>query len=147
MTVFHRKRTDLRGHPPGKASLGRTDSLTHPGIRIILALCALVPLLLFSCGGGNAAQRKSFIRGLDSEIGFATVDDLIPELGPPQQTTETPEGTWYSWRKGSSGAVTGGFSVGFFGVAVGAPTETGEELNCLFDRETGKLKDYKYREW
>jgi hypothetical protein len=115
--------------------------------RLFLVLFTLFPMLLASCGGGNAAQRRSVIQGLDSEIGFATVDDLIPDLGPPQQSTDTPEGIWYTWRKGSSGAVSGGFSVGFFGITVGAPTETGEELNCLFDRDTGRLKNYRYREW
>jgi hypothetical protein len=110
-------------------------------------LCTLVPLLFSSCGGGNAAQRKSFIEGLNSEIGFATLDDLISEMGPPQESIETPEGIWYTWRKVNSGAVSGGFSVGFFSMMMGVPAETGEELNCLFDRDTGRLSDYNYREW
>ena len=115
--------------------------------RLLVLFCVLFPLMLSSCGGGNAAQRKSFIEGLNSEIGFATLDDLITELGPPQQSIETPEGIWYTWRKTDSGAVSGGFSVGFFGISMGAPTETGEELNCLFDRDTGRLRNYNYREW
>jgi hypothetical protein len=119
--------------------------LPHP--RLILLLCALVLLLFSSCGGGNAAQRKSFIEGLNSEIGFATLDDLTSEMGPPQQTAETPEGIWSTWRKVNSGAVSTGFSVGFFSMMVGAPAETGEELNCLFDRDTGRLKNYNFREW
>lgn len=127
--------------------MGRFHSSIPPRTRPILILCTVVPLLLFSCGGGNAAQRKAYIQGLKSEIGFATVDDLISDLGPPQQSTETPEGIWYTWRKASSGAVSGGFSVGFMGIAIGAPTETGEELNCLFDRVTGRLVTYNYREW
>jgi hypothetical protein len=110
-------------------------------------LCTLVPLLVFSCGGGNAAHRKSFIEGLNSEIGFATLDDLIYEMGPPHESIETPEGIWYTWRKVNSGAVSGGFSVGFFSMMMGAPVETGEELNCLFDRDSGMLSDYNYREW
>jgi len=115
--------------------------------RLVLMLCTLVPLLFSSCGGGNVAQRKSFIQGLHSEIGYATLDDLISEMGPPQQSMETPEGTWYTWRKVNSGAVSGGVSIGFFGISMGAPTETGEELNCLFDRNTGRLINYNYREW
>jgi hypothetical protein len=110
-------------------------------------LCTLVPLLFSSCGGGNAAQRKSFIEGLNSEIGFATLNDLISEMGQPQESIETPEGIWYTWRKVNSGAVSGGFSVGFFSMMMEAPAETGEELNCLFDSDTGRLSDYNYREW
>jgi hypothetical protein len=115
--------------------------------RLVLAFCALVPLLVSSCGGGNAAQRKSFIEGLNSEIGMATLDDLISNMGPPQQSIETPEGTWYTWRTVATGAVSGGVSVGFFGFSMGAPTESGEELNCLIDRDTGRLGTYHYRQW
>jgi len=107
----------------------------------------MVPLLFSSCGGGQAAQRKAYIDGLHSEIGMATLDDLISDMGPPQQSVETPEGTWYTWRKVNSGAVSGGVSLGFFGISMGAPVETGEELNCLFDRNTGKLGNYNYRQW
>ena len=118
----------------------------HP--RLLLMLCALVPLLLSSCGGGDAAKRKSFLEGLHTEIGIATLDDLISEMGPPHQSVETPEGIWYTWRKvNTGGAVSGGVSIGFFGVGMTTPTETGEELNCLIDRNTGRLKNYKYREW
>jgi hypothetical protein len=113
----------------------------------LLILCTLVPLLFSSCAGGNATQRKSFIEGLYSEIGFATLDDLISEMGPPKESTETPEGIWYTWRKVYSGAVSGGFSVGFFSMMMGTPVETGEELNCLFDHDTGRLSDYNFREW
>jgi hypothetical protein len=130
-----------------KASMGKFPFPIPPHPRRILMLCTLVPLLFSSCGGGNAVQRKSFIEGLNSEIGFATLDDLISEMGPPQQSIETPEGIWYTWRKVNPGAVSGGFSMGFFGVGMTAPTETGEELNCLFDRNTGRLRNYKYREW
>jgi hypothetical protein len=114
---------------------------------LALLLCALVPLLVSSCGGGNAVQRKSYIEGLHSEIGMATLDDLISNMGPPQQSVETPEGTWYTWRSVSSGAVSGGVSVGFFGFSMGAPTESGEELNCLIDRDSGRLVDYNHRQW
>jgi len=114
---------------------------------MILMLCALVPLLFSSCGGGNAAQRKSSNEWLNSNIGMATVDDLISTMGPPQQSIETPEGIWYTWRKVSSAAVSGGVSMGFFGVGMTTPTESGEELNCLFDRNTGRLKNYNRREW
>lgn len=117
----------------------------HP--MLILMLCALVLLLFSSCGGGPAAQRKAYIDGLKSEIGFATVDDLISDMGPPQQSIETPEGTWYTWRKVNSAAVSGGVSVGFFGIGMGAPVDTGEELSCLFDRKTGRLVTYRYRQW
>ena len=118
----------------------------HP--RRILILCTLVPLLFSSCGGGKAAQRKTFLEGLHTEIGLATLDDLISEMGPPHQSIETPDGIWYTWRKvNSGGAVSGGISIGFFGVGMTTPTETGEELNCLIDRNTGRLRDYKYREW
>jgi hypothetical protein len=110
-------------------------------------LFALFLLMVSSCGGGKAAQRESFIEGLNSEIGFATLDDLISEMGPPQESIETPEGIWYTWRKVNSGAVSGSFSVGFFSMMMGAPVETGEELNCLFDPDTGRLIDYSYREW
>ena len=116
--------------------------------RVLLMLCTLVPLLLSSCGGGHAAQHKSFLEGLHKEIGLATLDDLISEMGPPHQSIETPDGIWYTWRKVTSGgAVSGGISIGFFGVGMTTPTETGEELNCLIDRNTGRLRDYKYREW
>lgn len=130
-----------------KASVGNLTFQTPPRPKLILVLCTLVPLLVSSCGGGNAAQRKSFIEGLGSEVGFATLDDLIPEMGPPQESMETPEGIWYTWRKVNPGAVSGGVSVGFFSMTMGAPVETGEELNCLFDRDTGRLIDYNYREW
>ena len=118
-----------------------------PRPRLILTLCTLVPLLLTSCGGGYAAQRKSYNAWLNSNIGIATLDDLISDRGPPQQSTETPEGMWYTWRKVNSGAVSGGISIGFFSLMMGAPAETGEELNCLFDRNTGRLSNYNYREW
>src|SRR5512139_1997081 len=102
-------------------------------------LCTLVPILFSSCGGGNAAQRKSYIEGLNSEIGYAILDDLISEMGPPQESIETPDGIWYTWRKVNSAALSGGISVGFFSMMMGTPAETGEELNCLFDRDTGRL--------
>ncbi len=114
---------------------------------LVLLLCALVPLVFSSCAGGSAVQRKSYIEGLKSKIGFATVDDLISEMGPPQQSIETPEGIWYTWRRVNFAAVSGGVSVGIFGIGMGAPLETGEELNCLFDRKTGRLVTYKYRQW
>ena len=128
-----------------------TSPLPHYA-RLVLMLCTLVPLLLSSCGGGSAAQRKSTNEWLNSNIGIATVDDLISDMGPPQQSVETPEGTWYTWRKVNSGGVFsggigGGSGMGFFGMEMGTPVETGEELNCLFDRNTGRLKNYKYREW
>lgn len=116
-------------------------------LTLILMLWALVPQLFSSCGGGSAAQRKSYIAGLASEIGFATVDDLISDMGPPRQSIETPEGTWYTWRKVNSAAVSGSVSIGFIGIGMGTPVETGEELNCLFDRDTGRLVTYQYREW
>lgn len=119
----------------------------YPQRKLIAMLCTLIPLLCSSCAGGNAARHKSFIDGLDSEIGFATLDDLTSEVGPPQASIETPEGTWYTWRTVNSVSVSGGFSVGFFGMTMGAPVETGKELNCLFDRDTGRLSDYNYREW
>ena len=121
----------------------------YPNLRllIMLMLCALIPLMTSSCGGGNAAQRKSFARGLEWEIGYAIPDDLIFEMGPPQETAETPEGTWYTWRRVTSGAVSGGVSVGFFSMSLGAPVESGEELSCFFDRDTGRLSTYTYREW
>jgi len=118
-----------------------------PRSKRILMLCALVPLLFSSCGGGNAAQRKSSDEWLNSNIGIATLDDLISSMGPPQQSIETPEGTWYTWRKVNTGAVSGGVSMGFFGVGMTTPTESGEELNCLFDRNTGRLKNYNHRNW
>jgi hypothetical protein len=37
--------------------------------------------------------------------------------------------------------------VGFFGFSMGAPTESGEELNCLIDRDSGRLVDYNHRQW
>ncbi len=123
-----------------------TPRTLHPPA-LILTLCTLALLMFSSCAGGDAAQRKSYIEGLKSEIGFATVDDLISDMGPPQQSIETPEGIWYTWRKVNSAAVSGGISVGFFGIGVGAPVETGEELDCLFDRDTGRLVTYKYRQW
>jgi hypothetical protein len=110
-------------------------------------LCTLFLLMISSCGGGNASQRKSFIQGLNSEIGFATLDDLISEMGPPQESVEASEGIWYTWRKVYTGSVSGGFSVGGFSMTMGAPAETGEELNCLFDRDTGRLSYYTYRQW
>ena len=118
-----------------------------PRSKRILMLCALVPLLFSSCGGGNAAQRKSSDEWLNSNIGIATLDDLISTMGPPQQSIETPEGTWYTWRKVNTGAVSGGVSMGFFGVGMTTPTESGEELNCLFDRNTGRLRNYNHRNW
>jgi len=127
--------------------VGKFTSPIPPHPRLILMLCTLVPLLFSSCGGGYAAQRKSYIGGLYSEIGIATLDDLISNMGPPQQSFETPEGKWYVWQKVNSGAVSGGFSLGFFGVTMAAPVEAGEELNCLFDRNTGRLSYYNYREW
>jgi hypothetical protein len=127
--------------------MGKFTSSIPPHTRRILTLCTLVPLLFSSCGGGQAAQRKAYIEGLHSEIGMATLDDLISDMGPPQQSIETPEGTWYTWRNVNSGVVSGGVSLGFFGISMGAPTETGEELNCLFDRNTGKLSNYNYRQW
>ena len=127
--------------------MGNIRPRVPPNPGWILTLFVLVPLLCSSCGGGYAAQRKSFIEGLNSEIGFATLDDLISNMGPPQQSIETPEGTWYTWRTVSSGAVSGGISVGFFGFSMGAPTESGEELNCLVDRDTGRLVNYNYRQW
>ena len=127
--------------------MGKFPFPVAPHPRRILILCTLVPLLFSSCGGGNAAQRKSSNEWLNSNIGIATIDDLIPNMGPPQQSIETPEGIWYTWRKVNPGAVSGGFSMGFFGVGMTTPTETGEELNCLFDRNTGRLRNYNFREW
>src|SRR5512134_2806901 len=127
--------------------MGKYTSPVPPNPARTLTLCVLFSLLFSSCGGGYAAQRKSFIEGLNSEIGFATVDDLISNMGPPHQSIETPEGTWYTWRTVSSGAVSGGVSVGYFGLSMGAPTESGEELNCLIDRDTGRLATYNYRQW
>ena len=118
-----------------------------PYPRRILILCTLVPLLFSSCGGGSAAQRKSSDEWLNSNIGIATLDDLISNMGPPQQSIETPEGMWYTWRKVNTGAVSGGVSMGFFGVGMTTPTESGEELNCLFDRNTGRLRNYNHRNW
>jgi len=109
--------------------------------------CTLIFLLFSSCAGGNAAQRKAYNEWLNSNIGIATLDDLISSKGPPQQSIETPEGTWHTWRKVNSGAVSGGVSMGFFGVGMTTPTETGEELNCLFDRNTGRLKNYNFRDF
>lgn len=127
--------------------MARSDSSKHAPARLVLTVCILVPLLLVSCGGGKAAQRSSILQDLNSEIGFATIDDLVSELGPPHQVTETPDGIWYTWRKVTSVAVSGGVSVGFFSMMLGVPAETGEELNCLIDRDTGKLSDYYRREW
>jgi hypothetical protein len=127
--------------------MGKSTFPIPPRTGRILILCILAPLALSSCGGGYAAQRKAFIDELPSEIGYATLDDLITQLGPPQQSVETPEGVWHTWRKVSTGAVSGGISVGFFSMMMGAPAETGEELNCLFDRNTGRLSNYNYREW
>jgi len=110
-------------------------------------LCALIPLLFFSCGGGKAAQRNSSNEWLSSNIGIATLDDLIPTMGPPQQSIDTPEGIWHTWRKVNFGTVSGGVSMGFLGMGMTTPAETGEELNCLFDRNTGRLRNYNYREW
>jgi len=115
-------------------------------------LCTLVLLLFSSCGGGNSVRRNSTNEWLNSNIGIATVDDLISDMGVPQQSIETPEGTWYTWRKVKSGAgvsvgVGGGGGGGFFGFGMGAPVESGEELNCLFDRSTGRLRNYNHREW
>jgi hypothetical protein len=114
----------------------------------ILMLCALVPLMVSSCGGGHAAQHKSFTEGLNANIGVATIDDLISTNGPPQQSFETPEGTWYTWRKVNTGSVSvGAVSMGFLGMTMMAPAESGQELNCQFDRNTGKLRTWNYREW
>ena len=123
-----------------------------PRSKLILMLCALVLLLFSSCGGGNAVRRNSTNEWLNSNIGIATVDDLISDMGVPQQSIETPEGTWYTWRKVKSGAgvsvgVGGGGGGGFFGFGMGAPVESGEELNCLFDRSTGRLRNFNHREW
>ena len=123
--------------------------------KLVPMLCALVPLLCLSCGGGNAAWHKPFIDELNAEIGFATLDDLVSEMGPPHESIVTPEGTWYIWRQVSSAAAgsagfavgSGGFAFGLSGVTMGAPAETGKELSCLFDRKTGRLSDYRYREW
>ena len=126
------------------------DKLTFsipPQPKRILMLCTLIPLLFSSCAGGHAAQRKAYDEWLNSNIGTATLDDLISSMGPPQQSIETPEGTWYTWRKVGSGAVSGGVSMGFIGLGMTTPTETGEELNCLFDRNTGRLRSYNYRDW
>ena len=127
--------------------MGKHTFRIPPRSKRILMLCALVPLLFSSCGGGNAAQRKSSDEWLNSNIGIATLDDLISTMGPPQQSIETPEGTWYTWRKVNTGAVSGGVSMGFFGVGMTTPTESGEELNCLFDRNTGRLRNYNHRNW
>jgi len=127
--------------------VGKHTFRIPPRSKRILMLCALVPLLFSSCGGGNAAQRKSSDEWLNSNIGIATLDDLISTMGPPQQSIETPEGTWYTWRKVNTGAVSGGVSMGFFGVGMTTPTESGEELNCLFDRNTGRLRNYNHRNW
>jgi hypothetical protein len=132
--------------------MGNATFSAFPHSKLILTLCTLVLLLLSSCGGGNAARRKSTDAWLNSNIGTATVDDLISSMGVPQQSIETPEGTWYTWRKVNSGAgVSGGVGFGGggggFGIGMGAPVESGEELNCLFDRNTGRLKKYNRREW
>ena len=127
--------------------MGKFPFPKHPHPRLILMLCTLLPLMFSSCGGGNAAQRKSSDEWLKSNIGIATVDDLISSMGPPQQWIETPEGIWYTWRKVNPGTVSGGVSMGFFGVGMTTPTETGEELNCLFDRNTGRLRNYNHRDW
>lgn len=132
--------------------MGNSTSPLPHRTRLILILFPLVPLLFSSCGGGNAAQRKATDEWLNSNIGIATVDDLISDMGVPQQSIETPEGTWYTWRKvksggGVSGGVGFGGGGGFFGIGMGTPVESGEELTCLFDRNTGKLRNYKYREW
>jgi len=114
----------------------------------ILMLFALVPLLVSSCGGGYAAKQKSFIEGLNANIGVATLDDLISTMGPPQQSTETPDSIWYTWRKVHAGSVSAGsVSMGFFSMTMAAPTESGQELNCQFDRNTGRLRTWNYREW
>ena len=123
-----------------------------PRSKLILMLCTLVLLLFSSCGGGSAVRRNSTNEWLNSNIGIATVDDLISDMGVPQQSIQTPEGTWYTWRKVKSGAgvsvgVGGGGGGGFFGFGMGAPVESGEELNCLFDRSTGRLRNYNHREW
>lgn len=132
--------------------MGNATVPVSPHAKAPLLLCTLMLFLLSSCGGGNAAQRKSTDAWLTSNIGIATVDDLISGMGVPQQSIETPEGTWYTWRKVNSGAgVSGGVGIGgrggFFGVGMGAPVESGEELNCLFDRSTGRLKSYNRTEW
>lgn len=114
----------------------------------LVVLLALVPPTIASCGGGFAAHQKAFIKELDGEIGIATLDDLISAMGPPQQSTEGPDGTWYTWRRVKAGAVSGGtVSFGFFSMSMAAPSESGQELNCRFDRNTGKLLTWNYREW
>jgi hypothetical protein len=127
--------------------VGKLPFPMPPRPKLILMLCTLIPLLFFSCGGGKAAQRKASDEWLSSNIGIATLDDLIPTMGPPQQSIETPEGIWHTWRKVNFGTVSGGVSMGFLGMGMTTPTETGEELNCLFDRNTGRLRNYNYREW
>jgi hypothetical protein len=132
--------------------VGKFSFAIPPQWKLILMLCTLVLPLFPSCGGGNAVQRKSTNEWLNSNIGIATVDDFISDMGVPQQSIETPEGTWYTWRKVKSGAgVSGGVGIGggggFFGIGMGAPVESGEELNCLFDRNTGRLRNYNHREW
>lgn len=111
-------------------------------------LLLLVALAVSSCGGGYTAQQKAFIEGMNANVGVATIDDLISTMGPPQQTTETPDGVWYTWRKVQTGYVSGGaVSFGFFGMSMAAPAESGQELNCQFDRNTGRLRTWKFREW
>jgi len=132
--------------------LGKFTFSIPPRSKLILMLCTLALLLFSSCGGGNTARLKSSNEWLNSNIGVATVDDLISDMGVPQQSIETPEGVWYTWRKVKSGAgVSGGIGFGTggggFGIGMGAPVESGEELNCLFDRNTGRLKKYNRREW
>jgi hypothetical protein len=127
--------------------VGKLTFPIPPQPKLILMFCTLIPLLFSSCGGGYAAQRKSYSEWLNSNIGTATLDDLISSMGPPQQSIETPEGIWYTWRKVNPGAVSGGVSMGFIGLGMTTPTETGEELNCLFDRNTGRLRNYNYRDW
>jgi hypothetical protein len=118
-----------------------------PRPSLVLMYCTLISLLFSSCGGGHAAQHDSYNQWLNSNIGIATLDDLISSMGPPQRSFEAPEGTWYTWQKVNPGAVSGGVSMGFFGIGMTTPTETGQELNCLFDRNTGRLRSYNYREW
>lgn len=113
-----------------------------------LIFFVVLPLVISSCAGRYSTQQTSFIRELDANIGVATLDDVIAAMGPPQQSLETPEGSWYTWRKVNAGSVSVGASpIPFFGVSMSTPAETGQELNCQFDRGTGRLKSWSFREW
>ena len=132
------------GKPPD--DMTRFPRGSRPGH--IVVFLALIPLAVCSCGGGYAARQKAFIESLNGEIGFATLDDLISTMGPPQQSIEAPDGTWYTWRKVQAGAVSGGtISFGFFSMSMASPSESGQELNCQFDHITGRLRTWNYREW